>query len=70
MVCGILQPRGPVVSPENLIELAHRMRPGGVLKVPVYYLVKLRGCISYRSQTSPVALSPLGEGFNKEIIVQ
>ena len=48
-------------------KFAHRMRPGGALKVPVYYLVKHREGISYRSQTSPVALVP---GFNEEIFAQ
>ena len=47
----------PCCKPRNF-ELAHRMRPGGAIKVPVYYLVKLREGISYRSQTSPVALAP------------
>ena len=50
MVCGRIQPRSPVVSPEKL---AHHKRPGGALKV-----VKLHEGISYQSQRLPVVLTP------------
>ena len=53
--------------PKNLIELAHRERPGRAVKVPAYWLVKLHEGIPYRSQTSSIAVSPCGAGCDRDI---